>query len=150
MRRLFALVLALVMANPAQAGSNCHGRFANPITDICWSCLFPLSIGGVSLMSDGQPDISNPASPICTCPNPPRIGLGIGYWEPVRMVDVTRTPFCLVGLGGISVDPGVSVPRGAQVGHDSQTRSSFYHAHWYTNPILTWLEVLLDFTCLEK
>jgi hypothetical protein len=42
------------------------------------------------------------------------------------------------------------VPRGAQVGHDSQTRNSFYHVHWYTNPILYWLEVLLDFPCLEK
>jgi conjugal transfer pilus assembly protein TraU len=42
------------------------------------------------------------------------------------------------------------VPRGAQVGHDSQTRNSFYHVHWYANPILTWLEVLLDFPCLEK
>ena len=47
---------------------------------------------------------------------------------------------------GIDLD----VPRGAHVGHDSQTRNSFYHAHWYANPILTWLEVLLDFPCLEK
>jgi conjugal transfer pilus assembly protein TraU len=23
-----------------------HRHFVNPITDICWSCLFPISIGG--------------------------------------------------------------------------------------------------------
>jgi conjugal transfer pilus assembly protein TraU len=74
----------------------------------------------------------------------------IGFWEPVRLVDVTRTPFCMVGLGGIAIDPGIEVPRGAQVGHDSQTRNSFYHVHWYANPILYWLEVLLDFPCLEQ
>ena len=145
-----ALWLLALLPGPAAAGPTCHGRFMNPITDICWSCLFPLTIGSASILSDGQPDIGNPSSPVCYCSNPPRIGVSIGFWEPVRMVDVTRTPFCMVGLGGIALDPGLDVPRGAQVGHDSQTRNSFYHAHWYANPILTWLEVLLDFPCLEK
>jgi conjugal transfer pilus assembly protein TraU len=44
----------------------------------------------------------------------------------------------------------LGAPRGAQVGHDSQTRNSFYQVHWYANPILAWLEVLLDFPCLEQ
>ncbi len=145
-----ALWLLTLLPGPAAAGPTCHGRFMNPITDICWSCLFPLTIGSASILSDGQPDIGNPSSPVCYCSNPPRIGVSIGFLEPVRMVDVTRTPFCMVGLGGIALDPGLDVPRGAHVGHDSQTRNSFYHAHWYANPILTWLEVLLDFPCLEK
>jgi conjugal transfer pilus assembly protein TraU len=126
------------------AAPTCHGRFMNPITDICWSCVFPLTIGSAALLSDGQDDIANPSSPVCYCSNPPRIGVSIGFWEPERLVDVTRTPFCMVGLGGIHIDPGIHVPRGAQVGHDSQTRNSFYHVHWYTNPILYWLEILLD------
>ncbi|MBK9349913.1 MAG: TraU family protein [Sulfuritalea sp.] len=144
------LVAGLALAGPAAAGPTCQGRFMNPITDICWSCVFPLTIGTASMISDGQDDIGNPATPICYCSNPPRIGVTIGFWEPVRLVDVTRTPFCMVALGGIAIDPGIEVPRGAQVGHDSQTRNSFYHVHWYTNPILYWLEVLLDFPCLEK
>ena len=144
------LIAGLIITTTAMAGPTCHGRFMNPITDICWSCMFPMSIGSASLLTDGQIDISNPSSPVCFCNNPPRIGVSIGFWEPVRLVDVTRTPFCMVGLGGISIDPGIEVPRGAQVGHDSQTRNSFYHAHWYTNPIMYWLEVLLDFPCLEK
>jgi hypothetical protein len=158
--RLLAMLLIIGMligspTAPAHAavptgGTICHGRFANPITDICWSCLFPLTIGGIGIVSDGQPDIGNPSSPVCYCNNPPRLGISIGFWEPVRMVDVTRTPFCMVGLGGLSLDPGIGAPRGAQVGHDSQTRNSFYQVHWYANPILAWLEVLLDFPCLEQ
>ena len=158
--RLLAMVVAMLLVigmllSPAHAavptgGATCHGRFANPITDICWSCLFPLTIGGIGIVSDGQPDIGNPSSPICYCNNPPRLGISIGFWEPVRMVDVTRSPFCMVGLGGLSLDPGIGAPRGAQVGHDSQTRNSFYQVHWYANPILAWLEVLLDFPCLEQ
>jgi conjugal transfer pilus assembly protein TraU len=154
-RLLAMLLLISMLLAPAHAavptgGATCHGRFANPITDICWSCLFPLTIGGIGIVSDGQPDIGNPSSPVCYCNNPPRLGISIGFWEPVRMVDVTRTPFCMVGLGGLSLDPGIGAPRGAQVGHDSQTRNSFYQVHWYANPILAWLEVLLDFPCLEQ
>ena len=153
-RLLALLLLVSMLLTPAHAavptgGATCHGRFANPITDICWSCLFPLTIGGIGIVSDGHPDIGNPSSPVCYCNNPPRLGISIGFWEPVRMVDVTRTPFCMVGLGGLSLDPGIGTPRGAQVGHDSQTRNSFYQVHWYANPILAWLEVLLDFPCLE-
>jgi conjugal transfer pilus assembly protein TraU len=154
---LLALAAGLLLAGARTASAqaissqaSCHGRFANPITDICWSCLFPLTVGAATLVPGAVPDTENPGSPLCQCANPPRVGLAVGYWEPVRMVDVTRTPFCLVGLGGLVIDPGVHVPRGAQVGHDSQTRKSFWHAHWYTNPILTWLQVLLDFPCLEE
>ncbi len=153
-RRIVATLVVLAslagLATPVAAGPTCHGQFMNPITDICWSCMFPLTLGSATLVSDGQPDISNPSSPVCFCSNPPRIGVAIGFWEPVRLVDVTRTPFCMVGLGGLTIDPGIEVPRGAQVGHDSQTRNSFYQVHWYANPILSWLEVLLDFPCLEK
>ena len=60
-----ALWLLALLPGPAAAGPTCHGRFMNPITDICWSCLFPLTIGSASILSDGQPDIGNPSSPVC-------------------------------------------------------------------------------------
>ncbi len=149
--RLIATGVTLAsLCAPAAADGSCHGKFMNPVTDICWSCMFPLTLGSAALLQNGQPDIGNPASPVCYCSNPPRIGVAIGFWEPVRLVDVTRTPFCMVGLGGLTLDPGLEVPRGAQAGHDSQTRNSFYQVHWYANPILSWMEVLLDFPCLEK
>src|SRR5450759_3285771 len=80
----------------AFAAPSCHGRFMNPITDICWSCAFPMSIGAASLIVQGQEDIANTSSAVCFCNNPPRIGLSIGFWEPARLVDVTRQPFCMV------------------------------------------------------
>ena len=148
---ILVLLAGLVLVPlTALAAPSCHGKFMNPITDICWSCAFPMSIGAASLIVQGQEDISNPSSPVCFCDNPPRVGLSIGFWEPARLVDVTRQPFCMVALGGISFDPGIDAPRGAQVSHDSQTSTSFYQVHWYVNPILTYLEVLLDFPCLEQ
>ena len=41
----FALLPAPASALPA----NCTGKFVNPITDVCWSCLFPLSVGGAHI-----------------------------------------------------------------------------------------------------
>lgn len=158
MRRLrlwVVCLLAILGSTPAQAGSaTCFGKFANPITDICWSCVMPISIGAVPIAAFGQEDIDNPSSPLCYCPGPPpRVGVEIGFWEPARLIEVTRTPFCLVSLGGVSLDPGLPAPRGAQDARSAtgtHTRGSFYQVHYYTNPVLYWLEVLLDFGCLEK
>ena len=48
------LVAGLALAGPAAAGPTCQGRFMNPITDICWSCVFPLTIGTASTASTIQ------------------------------------------------------------------------------------------------
>ena len=47
---LLAAALACVAGPSLAAGAaTCTGKFPNPITDICWSCILPLSIGGVTL-----------------------------------------------------------------------------------------------------
>ena len=113
----------------------------------------PISIGAAPVAVFGQEDIENPASPICVCPGwPPKVGLSIGFWEPSRVVETTNSPFCLISLGGISVNPGFTTPRGGQEAKPvagSGTRGAFMQAHWYLNPIMTWLEVFDSFPCLE-
>lgn len=81
--------------------------------------------------------------------NPPRIGVAIGFWEPVRQVEVVRHPWCFPSLGGLSLDPGVEAPRHGGDHYDGKG-GSFYQSHWYTNPILYWMEVLLEDACLEQ
>ena len=138
--------------HPGPGSATCFGQFANPITDICWSCIFPVSVGAIEIFTDGQDDIENPASPICVCPGDPiRIGVEVGYWEPARQIEVTRTPGCFPSLGGLYIDMG-SAPPGDQHGRgqlDNRTVDSFYQVHYYVNPILYWLEVLADDVCVE-
>ena len=150
----FAVLFALASTFVHAADSlTCTGKFPNPITDICWSCILPMSIGSATVANfDGQEDIANPSNPVCSCGVNPTIGLSIGFWEPARHVEVVRKPFCLVSLGGIDLDPGVAAPAAARF-----TRSegdgdggSFYQAHFYVNPVLYWLEVVTDFPCLER
>jgi conjugal transfer pilus assembly protein TraU len=135
------------------AGGVCHGKFANPITDVCWSCLFPISIGSISVFSGGQPDTTNPSSPICTCPMVPtgvRIGISLGYWEPVALVDVTRSPYCMVNLGGLQLATGAFGESGGVANQDPAHGGSFYYVHWYKFPLLYWFNLLTDALCIEK
>ena len=93
---LLAVALLALMPSANALAQACSGRFVNPIADVCWECLFPISIGPIRIGSaSGAPDTPNPSSPICFCGSPiPRIGLSLGVWEPARLVDVTRTPWC--------------------------------------------------------
>lgn len=134
------------------ADAQCHGKFANPVTDYCWSCVFPISMGGNQVAGAGQDENASSAtgSSICACSNPPKLGIKMGFWEPSRLVDITRTPYCFVGLGGVSMNFGIDAPRHAQTGKtEGRSPSAFYQAHWYTNPLMFWMEVLLDDSCLE-
>jgi len=150
---LFIFIFCLLL--PAQTYSKCVGKFVNPITDICWSCLFPITIAGLRVSPSGE-DTSNSRQLFCTCARPiPRIGVPISFWEPVRLVDVTRTPYCLVNMGGISMmQNGIKGRGGIDNAHQTQNttrmRNSFYQVHWYVYPVLFWLELLVDFVCMEK
>lgn len=112
MRKISFLFILLFFSLVPQvhADPSCEGRFVNPITDVCWRCIFPLSLGSVQVGKGDLPDTSNPGSPLQLCPAPPPIfvrpGLAIGYWEPMAMTDVSRSPGCMVNLGGFSINLG--------------------------------------------
>ncbi|HHZ3280560.1 TPA: TraU family protein, partial [Escherichia coli] len=87
MKRCMWLCVVLLLTGhvpAASADAACEGRFVNPITDICWNCIFPLSLGSTKVSQGKVPDTINPSMPIQFCPAPPpvfkRIGLAIGYW----------------------------------------------------------------------
>jgi len=153
MRTLLLTFFFLLSITNAEA-KTCTGRFVNPITDICWSCLFPITIGPANINRSGREDTSNPHQIPCWCPRPPIPGLvpgvPVGFWEPARLIDITRTPFCMVNMGGLQLSKstvgfGIHGQKGT-----GTTKSSFYQVHWYVYPVIYWLELLVDFLCLEQ
>jgi conjugal transfer pilus assembly protein TraU len=146
---MILVLMALSSFAEESVGGQCVGAFANPITDICWSCMFPLSIGGAPIYTDNQEDTSNPDVFVCSCPQPVRIGIAIGFWEPARRADVTRTPYCFVSLGGVSLNPGIPAPEGEVREQADLTKQSKYQVHWYSDPILSWMQLAIDDPCLE-
>lgn len=144
----------LIASSASAESSKCVGKFINPITDICWSCIFPISIAGVKINSgSNKHDTENPSNIICGCMKNalPIPGISIGFWEPIRLVDITRNAMCLVNMGGI--DLGYDRFQGnfsKSYSEEEHNNHSFYHTHYYAYPLIYWLELLTDFACLEE
>ena len=158
-----SLALFLSPAGAQDSGSSalgevseaiCSGRMINPITDVCWDCMFPITVGSIPVVPSSRPDADNPSSPLCTYPAPPplflRVGLSIGWWEPSRLADVTMQPYCFPNLGGF-VMPGV-LPRGHGRAERDQGvgEEGVWEAHWYIYPLFSMLELITDAACVRS
>src|SRR5271156_6443691 len=100
MLKVFAFLLSCVIAVSLNAK---EGKFINPITDVCWECLFPITVAGINV-TPGYKDQAVYKTPVCVCGGtPPKVGIPLTFWEPAKMVDVTRHAYKLMGLGGISI-----------------------------------------------
>lgn len=147
-----ALFLLCLFFSFVSFSKSCAGHFVNPITDVCWRCLFPLSIGNTKVVHSSLPDTENASSPIGVCPTSSgvRVGLNIGFWEPFALADVTDTPYCLVNLGGHKLNLGFKQGRGGRhvVGNGQQ--GAFFHVHWYKYPLISWLNLITSAGCLQK
>ncbi|WP_244072902.1 TraU family protein, partial [Aeromonas caviae] len=75
------------------------------ITDVCWSCIFPIKIAGVPISGPGgsYPDDSA-KNPLCLCNDNlgvPRPGVTTSMWEPARLIEFQRVPGCSSVLNGM-------------------------------------------------
>jgi conjugal transfer pilus assembly protein TraU len=149
------LIITILLSSFASAeGNKCNGRFLNPITDICWSCIFPITIGKIPLIRSSKfKDTTNPSLPVCFCTRggvPMVPGLAIGFWEPIRLIEITKTPYCLVSLGGLKVMESRNQGAHKKIRSESEKRSkSYYHIHYYVYPPLFLLNLLTDFGCMD-
>ena len=146
--RMWFVALLFLFSRLLYAG---EGKFINPFTDVCWECLFPITISGVNVTPDKN-DHTDYSTHFCFCKGfPPKIGVPLTFWEPLYIVDVTRHAYKLLGLGGIAVGKESVKNRGAIcLIADSPNQQSFYHVHFYTYPVMAILELFTDFVCAHK
>lgn len=138
-------------------GSKCTGAFPNLISDICYDCMFPISLAGNAMsfgVSGDDYQSGAGSSPICVCLSNLSIGIPLSFWEPTFMVDVTNKPGCMPLLGGIDISPpynsmeyGAEKKDGAHLG--ATKKSAFMHVNEYVNPVMTALGVISDSPCLD-
>ena len=69
----------------------CRGQIFNPVTDICWSCMRPITLGKHTLQRGKLPDTENGKKTLCICGDAlhPRLGVAVGFWEPIAVAEVT-------------------------------------------------------------
>ncbi len=163
-------LLVSPMTDPL-AATVCRGHFINPVTDVCWSCLFPVKIATTLTIPSPAgtlPDIDTNAAPVCSCGTGlnRRVGLNMSYWEPMRTAEIVQEPGCSPTLGGISLGnplsrgaggtavakariEGVKGGRHHRGMKPTQRDLSFSHVHWFMTPWLFITESLLDSSCLD-
>jgi len=155
--RLISIVIALLFgASTASAqtplpgipgGGTCEGRFVNPIKDVCWECLAPITIGGLPVFPSSKHDYGNSKIPVCLCGIRP--GIPISFWEPRRLMDMTKTPWCFTGIGGVRLDPGIGFDTASRHNEATNDETSQWHSHYYIYPLLYWLEFAVDVLCVQ-
>ena len=149
-----ALIAMLVMVRPATpADATCpdaellSGRL---ITDVCWSCLFPVRIAGVPIGGGEVPSGASDAT-VCACDDGlgvPRAGFTIGLWEPARIIELVRNPACAPALGGIRLPFGdVRLLGSGGEGEQDSSDVAFYNVHVYAFPLLVMLDLFFDDRC---
>lgn len=141
---LTTLLLILTSLFPLLAQS-----MVNPLTDVCWECIFPMTVGGVNITPQ-ENEFTEYSQVVCACAGtPPKIGIPLSFWEPARLIDVTRHSYKLVGLGGVTLGTETVKNRGS-VGSIGDLSNSFYHVHYYVFPVLSMLGLLTDLDCISK
>jgi conjugal transfer pilus assembly protein TraU len=153
MKKVILLLTFFLIGMSMNATATCYGKWINPITDVCWKCMFPLSIAGAKV-TDPNKDQATPdgyKSFFCHCKDTGRVGIPIGFWEPFRVADVTYKPFCMVNLGGMDLKLKVNAPAGTvslKQGGKTGKKTAFYHVHWYVYPLLVWMNFVTDLACM--
>jgi conjugal transfer pilus assembly protein TraU len=150
----FVLLLFLLMSVSHAAYAGCKGTVLNPVTDICWQCMFPAMIGGNSYGRAGESNPGNVTSPVCVCPNSKdsvTIGVTTAFWEHARLIETVKDPYCFPALG-ISMNnpkPGFSSGSSKSQAH-GDTDESFQQVHYYIFPAWSILQLFMDFPCAES
>ncbi len=119
--------------------------------------MFPFQVAGSNLASGGEKSLT--PSPerkklLCKCPSdkgglPTLVGVPISFWEPTRVVEVTRHPGKLIALGGMKIPVLKRASKGAVYSSGSSRRHAHYHVHVYEYPIFNLIEMANDLVCTE-
>ncbi len=120
------------------------------LTGVCWSCLFPVRLLGMTLFDDDN-DLPNGATEksFCACDGKgmPRFGVTAGAWLPARLVEVVRKPYCSPILGGTSFNNSVRLWGGRKEVEGDGTDKIYYNYHYWAFPLYVILQLFVQNNC---
>lgn len=148
-----SLLLSCLLCSGVAMADSCNTSPINPVTDVGWQNMFPISIGGVVEFGNiDQDDVDDEAnSPVCTCNTGtvPKVGLSVSFWEPARLIDTVSDPYCMMPIG-LDVNPNDTMGQlaGAYKQQDGHAKL-FQQLHYYIFPVLAILDMYTDLPCIE-
>jgi len=151
--KILGLLLSLGLGmRPAIASIDCvdAGLMGEALLQsFCFDCLFPLRIATVPSMPEPlPPNVTTTA--VCSCDGE-SIGVTVGSWHPVRIIEVVTTPGCSPLLGGLTVIPGMTAFRGTVGSGDPLEHGhAFFHVHSYPFPFAAILDPFGNTPCRSQ
>lgn len=155
--------LAILLSTDAVADSCPNsGLLSTRMFDsICWDCLFPMKVAGVTIdPPSGDGSGSRPSGSLsgnfCSCPGPfeiPEFGVTYGAWMPKFVTETVQKPYCSPGLAGQNLGGKTRLATGGDI-RASRTQadqkkpdSAFLHFHTFSFPVLEMLELFMEGGC---
>jgi conjugal transfer pilus assembly protein TraU len=85
-----------------------------------------------------MPDTDNPDGIFCDCGDSLLPGIPVGFWEPIRLLELTREKFCFPSLSGLSLSSENDyLHAGTYSEHPTAgpEQTAFYQAHYIAFPV---------------
>jgi conjugal transfer pilus assembly protein TraU len=141
--------IGFLFCMPVTSYAVCNTSPLNPITDISWSCIFPISIGGIA--TSGADETSQNDTPVCICHEGavPRVGLKVSFWEPARIIDTVADPYCMMPLGTTINNPKPGTLGGSLSNEATGSGKAFQQMHYFIFPAWKILDMFWDIPCIE-
>lgn len=147
------IILFILLTTKAYAGS-CSTSFLSIPTEVNWQCVFPISVGGVVELADGQnlgdEDISDS---VCACGTgaSATVGISVSFWEPARVIDTVNDAWCMNAIGTQLTNPKLGTGGGSLTTNSTQgvSDSIFAQMHYYKFPVWAILDMFTDLPCTE-
>lgn len=125
----------------------------NPISDVNWDCMFPMTMMGLNI-SSGSDNIgaqSGNSSVICTCAGEGSVktGVPISFWEPFAIVDTTYESWKIIPF---DLDLGLAGPYMLDGARASGRRGKAVKSniHYMSFPVFKILDMFYDLPCLQN
>ena len=125
------------------------------ITDVCWTCIFPIISLGMPLgASKSEAPDDRAKKIVCLCKDDlgvPYPGFTYGMWMPSKLVELVRMPGCLATLGGVTLNFD-KIDQGTwqtQEQTTEMTQAAHAHYHTYAFPILVMLNMFEQSECIK-
>ena len=139
-----SLSFAVCKANPAD--------IVKMIFTLDYTAMLPLKIASIPILPGRMPDtINTTVMPICICPAPPpimiRIGIPVGFYNPDRLIDSVKDPYCFMGAG-VNLQ-GLLGNRGSQAREKLSGEHTFFQTHMLFFAPFGLLQIAVDFICLQ-
>lgn len=190
---LLALLLPLLVFAPAvvagDVGDTPTDKLTCPdskftsggaISNVCWSCMFPITIAGQAAGGSMSDIPDDHASAVCVCPGRsgyPSPGVTFGMWQPAHLFELVRQPWCSPVMGKVLSNGDDNWQEGGGDGGGSsgggggsnaltdlsrwggradapesteEPAQAFYHFHWWVNPANYVINGVLGSFCSES